>query len=131
VTDPHEEVQADAAQVLRSAFAGDGAGVVGAFESMVDRGGVEAACALAWRLAAEMVGEGLAVGPWRLEFPDIEHAAYDARWVARFLSAYANADQPTATALFRAAQLDGKLEACLLTLAGSAVATMKRRPSSC
>jgi len=67
-------------------------------------------------------------GPWRLDFPDIEHAAYDARWVARFLSAYANADRSTAAALFRAAQVDGKLEACLLMLAGSAVATMKRRP---
>jgi hypothetical protein len=48
--------------------------------------------------------------------------------VARFLSAYANADHSTAAALFQAAQLDGTLEACLLMLAGSAVATMKRRP---
>jgi hypothetical protein len=125
VTDPLD-VQADAAQVLNSAFAGDGAGVVGAFDALADRGGVDAACGLAWRLAATMVGDGLAAGPWRLEFPDIEQAAYDARWVARFLSAYANADQPTATALFRAAQVDGKLEACLLMLAGSAVATMRR-----
>jgi hypothetical protein len=123
-----DEVQADAAQVLRSAFAGDGAGVVGAFESTVDRGGVDAACALAWGLAAAMVGDRLAAGPWRLEFPEIEHAAYDARWVARFISAYVNADEPTANALFRAAQVDGKLEACVLMLAGSAVATMKRRP---
>ena len=122
------EVHADAAQVLRSAFAGDGAGVVGAFETTADRGGADAALALAWRLAAAMVGDGLAAGPWRLDFPDIEHAAYDARWVARFLSAYANADRSTAAALFRAAQVDGKLEACLLMLAGSAVATMKRRP---
>ena len=87
---------------------------------------VEAACELAWGLAAKMVGEGLARGPWRLEFPDIEQAAYDARWVARFLSAYANADLSTATALFRTAQLDGKLEQCLLMLAGSAVATIRR-----
>ncbi|GAA0902862.1 hypothetical protein GCM10009558_092750 [Virgisporangium aurantiacum] len=77
-------------------------------------------------LAAKMVGDGLARGPWRLEFPDIEQAAYDARWVARFLSAYANADLSTATALFRTAQLDGKLEQCLLMLAGSAVATIRR-----
>jgi hypothetical protein len=126
VTDPLE-VQADAAQVLRSAFAGDGAGVVGAFDEMVQLGGVEAACELAWGLAATMVGEDLARGPWRLDFPDIEQAAYDARWVARFLSAYANADLSTATALFRAAQVDGKLEACLLMLAGSAVATIKRQ----
>ena len=125
MTDPLD-VQADAAQVLNSAFAGDCAGVVGAFDAMADRGGVDAACDLAWRLAGTMVGDGLAAGPWRLEFPDIEQAAYDARWVARFLSAYANADHPTAAALFRAAQVDGKLEACLLMLAGSAVATMRR-----
>lgn len=127
MTDPHE-VQADAAEVLRSAFAGDGAGVVGAFQTTCHRGGVDAACELAWRLAGAVVGDRLMAGPWRLEFPDIEQAAYDARWVARFLSAYVNADQPTAAALFRAAQVDGKLEACLLMLAGSAVATMKRRP---
>jgi hypothetical protein len=129
VTDP-QDVQADAAQVLSSAFAGDGAGVVGAFDATADRGGVEAACELAWRLAAAMVGEKLAAGPWRLDFPDIETAAYDARWVARFLSAYANADHSTAKALFRAAQIDGKLEACLLMLAGSAVATMRRHKPS-
>jgi len=127
VSEP-DEVTADAAEVLRSAFAGDGAGVVGAFEITAESGGVDAACALAWRLAAATVGDRLAAGPWRLEFPDIEHAAYDARWVARFISAYVNADRSTAAALFRAAQLDGKLEACLLMLAGSAVATMKRRP---
>jgi len=84
---------------------------------------------VAWCLAATMVGERLVSGPWRLEFPDIEDATYDTRWVARFLSAYANADQMTAEALFRAAQVDGKLEQCLLTLAGSAVATMRRKKS--
>ncbi|GIJ50057.1 hypothetical protein Val02_69430 [Virgisporangium aliadipatigenens] len=126
VTDA-QEVRADAAEVLRSAFAGDGAGVVGAFDALVDRGGVGAVYDVAWCLAATMVGERLVTGPWRLEFPDIEDATYDTRWVARFLSAYANADQMTAEALFRVAQVDGKLEQCLLTLAGSAVATMRRR----
>jgi hypothetical protein len=126
VTDPLD-VHDDAQQVLRSAFAGDGPGVVGAFDAMVDRGGVDAAYDVAWCLAATMVGERLVGGPWRLDFPDIDDASYDARWVARFLSAYANADQPTATALFCAAQADGELERCLLTLAGSVVATMRRQ----
>ena len=104
--------------------------MVGAFDDMVRWGGVEAACELAWGLAATMVGQGLATGPWRLDFPDIEQANYDARWVARFLSAYDNADLPTATALFRAAQVDGKLEQCLLMLAGSAVATIRKHGSA-
>jgi hypothetical protein len=126
VADPNE-VHADAEQVLRSAFAGDGEAVAGAFGALVDRGGVAAAYDVAWCLAATMVGEGLAIGPWRLDFPDIDDATYDCRWVARFLSAYANADRSTAAALFRAAQVDGELERCLLTLAGSAVATMRRQ----
>jgi hypothetical protein len=126
VTDA-DEVRADADKVLRSAFAGDGAGVVGAFGALVDRGGFDAVYDVAWWLAAAMVGEGLVSGPWRLDFPDIEQASYDARWVARFLSAYVNADRMTATALFRAAEVDGELESCLLTLAGSAVATMRRK----
>jgi hypothetical protein len=125
VADP-SDVHADAEQVLRSAFAGDGEGVVGAFGALVDRGGVDAAYDVAWCLAATMVGGHLAIGPWRLDFPDIEDATYDTRWVARFLSAYANADRSTATALFRAAHVDGELERCLLTLVGSAVATMRR-----
>ena len=47
--------------------------------------------------------------------------AYDARWVARFVSAYANADTPTGEALFGAAMADGQLSTCLMTLAGSTV----------
>jgi hypothetical protein len=128
VTDP-SEVHADAEQVLRSAFAGDGAGVVGALDALVDRGGVDAVYDVAWCLAATMVGGALAAGPWRLDFPGIDQATYDTRWVARFLSAYANADRSTAAALFRAAEMDGELQQCLLTLAGSAVATMRRHRS--
>jgi hypothetical protein len=123
VTDPRE-VHADAQQVLLSALAGDGPGVAGAFGALVDRG---TAYDVAWCLAATMVGDALVPGPWRLDFPDIEDASYDARWVARFLSAYANSDRPTASALFKAAVADGELERCLLMLAGSAVATMRRQ----
>ncbi len=117
----------DAASVLRSALDGDGDGVVGAFDKAVDRGGADAAYDVAWRLAGTLVGDGLARGPWRLEFPGIEDARYDARWVARFVSAYVNEDEPTGVALFSAAIADGKLPECLLMLAGSTAATLRRR----
>jgi hypothetical protein len=74
-----------------------------------------------------MVGEGTRPGGWILEFPDIDEVAYDARWVARFVSAYANADSSTGQALFGAAMADGWLAECLTTLAGSTVATLRRR----
>ena len=125
--DPGDETYQDAAQVLESALAGDEDAVVHTFDSVVDRRGMSAAYDVAWRLAGEMVGDNLARGPWRLDFPDIDDANYDKRWVARFVSAYANEDVPSATALFTVALVDGKLPECLLTLAGSAVATLKRR----
>ena len=115
--------------MLRSALAGDEAAVVGTFDAVVDRKGVGAAYGVAWSLAARMVGDDRPEGPWRLDFPGIEDAAYDARWVARFVSAYANGDSSTAEALFGAAMADGKLSQCLMTLAGSAVATLRRRVS--
>ncbi|MGI5246161.1 hypothetical protein [Dactylosporangium sp. CA-139066] len=125
--DPGDETYQDAAQVLESALAGDEDAVVHTFDSVVDRRGMSAAYDVAWRLAGEMVGDNLIRGPWRLDFPDIDEADYDQRWVARFVSAYANEDAPSATALFTVALVDGKLPECLLTLAGSAVATLKRR----
>ncbi len=127
VGDPADEASHDATLVIQSALAGDGDGVVGTFDAVVDRRGMSAAYEVAWRLAGEMVGDGLAQGPWRLDFPDIEDASYDTRWVARFVSAYANDDAPTATALFTVALVDGRLPECLLTLAGSTVATLRRR----
>ena len=127
VVERSENTGEDVALVLRSALAGDGDRVVDTFDEVVHRKGVDGAYDVAWQLAAATVGGGLARGPWRLEFPGIEDAAYDTRWVARFLSAYANADVSTGAALFGAAIADGKLPQCLLTLAGSAVATMRRR----
>lgn len=117
----------DAAAVLCSALDGDGAAVTGTFDKLVDRGGVDAAYDVAWQLAEALVGGGLARGPWRLDFPDIDKAQYDARWVARFLSAYVNEDIPAGTALFGAAVADGMLSECLLMLAGSTAATLRRR----
>lgn len=99
--------------------------MVGAFDAAVDRAGVRGAFDVACCLAATLVGE--TEGFAALDFPRIEQARYDARWVARFVSAYANADTPTGEALFGAAMADGRLSECLLTLAGSTVATLRRR----
>ncbi|MEV0719241.1 hypothetical protein [Asanoa sp. NPDC050611] len=117
----------DAAQVLRLALDGDSDAVASAFDAVVDRSGVVGAYDVAWCLAATMVGDGVPVGRWTLDFPDIDEAGYDTRWVARFVSAYANSDASTGEALFGAALADGQLPECLLTLAGSAVATLRRR----
>jgi hypothetical protein len=122
-----DDVFDDVALVLRSALAGDGDAVVDAFDKAATRGGVVGAYDVAWSLAGATVGDGIALGPWRLEFPGIDEATYDTRWVARFLSAYANADEASAEALFGAAIADGKLPQCLMTLAGSAAATLRRR----
>ncbi|MCW2640111.1 MAG: hypothetical protein JWP76_2417 [Dactylosporangium sp.] len=122
-----DDVLDDVALVLRSALAGDGDGVVDAFDKAATRDGVVGAYEVAWSLAGATVGDGIALGPWRLEFPGIDEATYDKRWVARFLSAYANADEASAEALFGAAMADGKLPQCLMTLAGSAVATLRHR----
>lgn len=127
MTDIPPEARDDAAQVLRSALAGDTDGVVDTFDAVVDRAGVAGAYDVAWCIAATMVGDNVRRGSWTLDFPGIEEAGYDARWVARFVSAYANADVSTGEALFGAALADGQLPECLLTLAGSAVATLRHR----
>jgi hypothetical protein len=117
----------DAEEVLRRALAGEGEAVAGTFESVLHRAGVAGAYDVAWCLAASTVGAGLRRGAWTLDFPGIEQAVYEARWVARFLSAYANRDSATGSALCEAAAADGNLGDCLLTLAGSAAATIRRR----
>jgi hypothetical protein len=124
------EVYQDAAAVIDSALLGDRDAVVDAFDAAVDRGGVRGAYEVAWCLAATMLGDAGSPGFAALDFPDIEQARYDARWVARFVSAYANADSPTGRALFGVAMADGQLSQCLVTLAGSAVATLRRRGSA-
>lgn len=123
------EVYRDAAAVMDSALRGDRDAVVGAFDAAVDRGGVRGAYEVACCLAATLVGDATSGRFAALDFPGIEQARYDARWVARFVSAYANADTPTGEALFGAAMVDGQLSECLVTLAGSTVATLKHRES--
>jgi hypothetical protein len=122
-SDPYE----DAETVLRLALSNDQDAVVGTFDSVVHRSGVNGAYHVAVCLAATMVGDDVSRGAWTLDFPDIDEAAYDTKWVARFVSAYVNADASTGAALFSAALEDGQLPNCLLTLAGSAVATLRRR----
>jgi hypothetical protein len=121
------EVYRDAEAILDSALRGDRDGVVGRFEAAVSRGGLRSAYDVACCLAATIVGDPAPPGFAALDYPDIERARYDARWVARFVSAYANADTPTGEALFGAAIADGQLAECLTTLAGSTVATLRRR----
>lgn len=121
------ELDDDVASILRSALVGDPDGVVNRFDDVLDKKGMGGAYDLAWGLAARMVGRRVQQGPWRLDFPGIDEAGYDVRWVARFVSAYANADPPTAEALFGAALADGQLPDCLLMLAGSTIATLRRR----
>jgi hypothetical protein len=124
------EVYRDATTVIDSALRGDRDAVVGAFDAAVDRRGVRGAYDVAWCLAATLVGDATPGTFAALDFPGIDEARYDARWVARFVSAYANADASTGVALFGAAMADGHLSECLLTLASSTVATLKRRDSS-
>ncbi|WP_092381561.1 hypothetical protein [Micromonospora phaseoli] len=127
MTDSPQQMFDDAAAILSSALDGDSDAVAGTFDAVVDRAGLAGAYDVAWCLAATMIGDPVPPGACALDFPGIEQAGYDARWVARFVSAYANADLDTARALFGAAVADGLLPECLLTLAGSTVATLRHR----
>jgi hypothetical protein len=127
VTDGDGDPYRDAETVLRQALSDDPDAVVDTFDAVVDRSGVRGAYRVAVCLAATMVGDDVSHGPWTLDYPDIDQATYDRRWVARFVSAYVNADPSTGAALFGAALADGQLPDCLLTLAGSTVATLRRR----
>jgi hypothetical protein len=128
VTDVPQHALDDAAHMLRCALDGDSDAVVGTLDAVVDRAGVVGIYDVAWCLAAAMIGEEVPVGAaWTLDFPGIDDARYDKRWVARFVSAYVNADFPTGEALFGAAIADDKLPECLLALVGSTVATLRHR----
>jgi hypothetical protein len=123
VTDPYD----DAARVLQLALDEDADAVTDSFAAVVSRAGVAGAYDVAVCLAATLVGDSVPVGPWTLDYPGIDTASYDSRWVARFVSAFLNADRSTGEALFGAAVADGQLPSCLLALAGSTVATLRRR----
>ncbi|MFY1705382.1 MULTISPECIES: hypothetical protein [Micromonospora] len=127
MTDLSQQLVDDATAILDSALDGDGVGVAQAFDTVVDRSGLAGAYEVAWCLAATMVGDGPRGSGAALDFPGIDQAGYDTRWVARFVSAYANHDQDAGEALFGAAVADGQLPDCLATLAGSTVATLRSR----
>jgi hypothetical protein len=127
VTEVPQHAFDDAALVLQSALSDDSDAVIDTFDAVVDRNGVVGAYDVAWCLAATMVGRIPLGGAWTLDFPGIDDARYDKRWVARFVSAYVNGDVSTGEALFAAAAADGQLPDCLLALAGSTVATLRHR----
>ena len=127
MTGPESDPYDDAEKVLRLALCEDREAVAGTFDSVVKKAGMAGAYDVAVCLVATMVGEHVPSGTWALDFPGIDEAAYDTRWVARFVSAYVNSDPRTGEALFGAALADGQLPACLVALAGSAVETLRRR----
>jgi len=127
VTGAENDPYDDAEQVLRLALRDDREAVAGTFDAVVNRSGMAGAYDVAVCLVATMVGDRVPSGTWALDFPGIDEASYDTRWVARFVSAYVNSDPGTGEALFGAAIVDGQLPACLVALAGSAVATLRRR----
>lgn len=127
MTGNSEDPYQDAETVLQLAASGDADAVVSTLDSVLDRSGVRGVYQVAVCLAATMVGEAALGGAWTLDFPQIDEAAYDTRWVARFVSSYVNADSSTGRALFGSALADGQLPNCMLTLAGSTLATLRRR----
>ncbi len=127
MTGPENHPYDDAERVLRLALSDDRDAVAGTFEEVVDRSGVPGAYDLAVCLVATIIGDDVRPGSWTLEFPGIDDAAYDVRWVARVVSAYLNSDPATVEALFGAAVADGQLGECLMALAGSAAATLRNR----
>lgn len=127
MTGGHSDPYDDAATILRIALGGDADAVAERLECVVQRSGVTGAYDVAICLAATMVGDDLRRGGAALEFPGIDSAPYDTRWVARFVSAYVNADRMTGEALFGAAVADGQLPTCMMTLTGSTLETLRRR----
>src|ERR1700754_805299 len=125
--DPDRDAYDDAQLILGAALGGDHAAVADRFDDVVHRSGLTGAYHVALCLAATMVGDDVHGGGAALDYPGIDQASYDARWVARFVSAYVNADRPTGEALFGAAVAGGQVTACLATLAGSTLETLRRR----
>jgi hypothetical protein len=117
----------DAAMILGLALGGDPAAVADGFRDVVARSGLSGGYEVAIRLVATLIGEDVPTGGAALDFPGIDDASYDARWVARFITAYVNADRATGEALMGAAHADGQLAACIAMLSGSTLETLRRR----
>jgi len=129
VTTHPSDAYDDAAMILGLALDGDAAAVAGRFGDVLSRSGMAGGYDVALCLAATMIGDQLGRSGAALDFPGIDEAPYDARWVARFVSAYVNADRPTGEALFGAAAADGQLPTCILALTGTTLATLRHRHS--
>jgi len=132
MTSAERDAYDDAQMILGVALAGDHVAVSDGLDDVVSRAGIAGAYNVALCLAATMVGDDFLAGAFpgggaALDYPGIDEASYDARWVARFVSAYVNADRPTGEALFGAAVADGQVAACMATLAGSTLETLRRR----
>jgi hypothetical protein len=125
--DAFHDAYDDAQMILGTALGGDRAAVTGGIHRVVDRVGMAGTLHVALCLAATMVGDEGFPGGAALDYPGIDDASYDTRWVARFVSAYVNGDRPTAEALLGAAAADGELASCMATLAGSTLETLRRR----
>jgi hypothetical protein len=119
----------DAAMILSLALGGDPTAVADGFTDVVARSGLAGGYEVALCLTATLIGDGLHPGGAALDYPGIDDASYDKRWVARFISAYVNADRATGEALFGAADADGQLAACIAMLSGSTLETLRRRIS--
>jgi hypothetical protein len=126
VTGQPADAYDDAVTILRLALTGDNDAVVDGLDDVVIRSGMTGAYDVAVCLAATLIGDQLGAGGAALDFPGIDDAPYDTRWVARFVSAYVNADRQTGEALFRAAVADGQLPTCMIALTGSTIATLER-----
>ena len=134
MTSADRDTYDDAQMILAVALAGDHGAVADGLDDVVSRAGIAGAYHVALCLAATMVGDDFLAGAFAgggaaLDYPGIDEASYDARWVARFVSAYVNADRPTGEALFGAAVADGQVGTCMATLAGSTLETLRRRIS--
>jgi hypothetical protein len=125
--DAYQDAYDDAQAILGVALGGDRAAVTAGIDDVVGRTGLAGAYHVALCLAATMVGDDGYPGGAALDYPGIDQASYDARWVARFVSAYVNGDRPTAEALLGVAVADGQFSSCMAMLAGSTLETLRRR----
>jgi hypothetical protein len=127
VTGTYLDAYRDAETLLGFALSGDHDAVDCRFQDVLESYGTYGAYRVALCLVATMVGDVFTLGGAALLYPGIDHAPYDERWVARFASAYANADKPTGEALFGAAIADGQLRNCMMALTTSTLATLRLR----
>jgi hypothetical protein len=120
--------------VLAAGVAGDLAGAMRSVDEIVAEHGAWGAYDLAGAMVAELVSELRPADEdmfWTLDFPGIESASYDVRWVARFISSYVNGEEDMSRALYEAAIAEGEFQSCLGTLVSSTLAVLGRSDEEC